>query len=482
MNKEQAMKGIQTVKNVLIGLLSAAFSGACGLFLGSLVNSPSWTTAVRLVGIAGVLVVIFANLLNGLLLWVVLEPYQNFWYLNIKMPSGIPDLSLNRLAIAFLFLIWTAKMAVGKKKLSPPRGVEIFMLMFCIMLLPSMAASLEGIRAAAQFLFDRLVTPFLVFILAKNLYEDRIALDKLIAVLAIIDIYLCFMVFYEHITGQPLFYIPGRQLEYTEHLPKIVSLLGNPAYIATVLAMILPMTFYKFVRASLPSARAFYGLLSIFAALGNFFCYNRGGWLALVVGVLILLFFERSYRRILLPLVLMIALLVLVFWQPISKSAVVSERLSGESSIRYRMIMLEMGQKMIRDHLLFGVGLNNFAYYYITYGGYWSTIAPVAPTPHNTYLLVLTTMGLVSFIPYVLIFLSMFLEMGGTLRRARKEPIDTALLVSGWAVIAAYTVSAAVIDIYVSTFTTLVFFCIIGMILGYVNWPSSSREQQQERL
>nr|MBC7244132.1 O-antigen ligase family protein [Chloroflexota bacterium] len=484
MNKEHALKGIRAAKHVLIGTLLVALTGAGGFFLGSLVCSPSWTNAVRLVGIVGVIAVILViliDLLNGLLLWIVLEPYQNFWYLNIKMPKGVPDLSLSRLAIAFLFLIWVAKMAVGKKKLCPPKGVEIFMLMFCIMAVPSLPASWQGISATMQFFFDRLVIPFLVFILAKNLYEDGIALDKLIAALAVIDIYLCFMVFYEHITGQPLFYVIGRQTVYTQHLRKIVSLLGNPAYIATVLAMIFPMTFYKFIRASLPSSRAFYGILSILAALGNFFCYNRGGWLALVVAVLILMFFERRYRQILLPIILMVAVLVLVLWQPISKSAVVSERLFGETSIRSRMRMLEMGQKMVRDHLLFGVGFDNFSQYYIKYGGYWSSIAVVPPTPHNTYLLVLTTMGLVSFIPYVMLFVSMFLEIVSALRRACKGTIDRALLLSGWAVIAAYTVSAMFIDIYISTFTSLVFFCITGMILGYVNHLSSSPEKQRER-
>lgn len=466
----QAIRGIQQAVKLAVGLLLITLVVAVGIFLGSLINSPNWTGAMRLVGLSGVISAILINPFNGLLLWIILEPYQKFWYLNIHMPRGIPDLSLNRIAIAFLCITWVAQLAIGKKKLRRPSGVEISMLIFCIMALPSVAASLEGLQSGVLVLFDKLITTFFVFVLVKNFYEDRVTLDKVAAMSAVIGIYLCFMVFYEHITGQALFYTLGRTTVYTQHLRKIVSLLGNPAYIATVLAMILPMTLYKFVKALSAPVRAFYGALSIIVVLGNFFCYNRGGWLALAVTLLILLFFDHNYRKILLPFVLIVAVLALIFWRQINESSLVAERLFSVNPIQFRLVMLEMSKKMIRDHLLFGVGFDNFAHYYFEYGGYWSIFAPVLPTPHNTYILVLTTMGLVSFIPYILIFLSMFLEMGNPLRRACKDKsIDQALLVSGWAVIAAYTVSAVAIDIYISTFVSLIFFCLTGAILGYVS-------------
>lgn len=468
--KTRTAKGIQLAKTLSISLLLMGLAITGGISLGRLIDSPNWMNAVRLAGIGGVIAIILANPITGMLLWIILEPYQRFWYLNISMPRGIPDLSLSRFAIAFLCIIWLANLATGKKRLRHVGGIEICIVMFSIMTLPAIAAGLEGFRGSIQILFDTLLVPFLVLVLAKNFYEGKETLDKLIIALIVIVLYLCFMIFYEHVTGQPLFYVLGRATVYTKHLRKIVSLLGNPAYHATVLAMIVPMTLYKFVRVSSNSARALYGFLSVLAMLGNFFCYNRGGWLALFMAILVLLLFEREYRRILLPFVLMMVVLLLAFWRQFTETPTFSERLANVTSVQFRLYMLKVSMKIIREHLLLGVGFDNFAYYYKQYGGYWSSYAPTPPTPHNTYIRILVTMGLAGLIPYVLLFLSTFLEMGSLLRRAdRGKGADRALLVSGWAAIIAYMVSAAAVDIYYSTFTSLICFCIAGVVLGHVS-------------
>jgi len=79
-------------------------------------------------------------------------------------------------------------------------------------------------------------------------------------------------------------------------------------------------------------------------------------------------------------------------------------------------------------------------------------------------------MGLAGAIPYLLIFLSMVWGIVSLLLRKRKGlKVDSALLVAGLAVVAVYCVSAAVIDLFVSSFTSLVFFAIMGTIMGYVS-------------
>lgn len=485
MDEARSAKWIQSGKTLLVGLLLIFFAVAFGLFLGDLVISPNWEDAVRLVVMGGLAVAILMSPVNGLLLWMIIAPYAQasfteIWrILNIRMPPGIPDLTPDRLAVGLLSVVFVAQLAIGKRRVRR-LGPEIFMVMFCVMVLPAVAAGLSGINSTGQVLLDRFITPFLVFALAKNLYEEKSGLEKLSATLAVIGIYLSFMIFYEHLTGQPLFTGIGRTTVYSRSLRKIVSLLGNPAFLGTVLGMIVPIALFRFVRERSPYARAFYGALFVTTLFGNFFCYNRGAWLALAVALLVLLF-ERQYRRILLPIVLIGALVGLVYWQAISASAVVAERLTNISSIRFRLDLLEVSQKIIRDHLLFGVGVGNFAYYYLQYGGHWETLAYDLPSPHNTYVLIFSTMGLVSVVPYVLIFASMFLQIVAMLRRSeRDDRVDRALLMSGLAVIVVYTVSAAAVDLYVNTFTSLVFFLITGTILGYVSHLRSPQRRAQE--
>jgi len=480
MKQTQPIGKISGTRSRWIGIgLTVLVGIAAATSLGFLLSSTHWENAVRWIGLGSVLIVIVLSPIDGLFLWLILEPYTPFWYLNIHMPSGIPDLSLSRLSVAFLCVVWMARLAARRRRLWRFGFVEVSMLLLCILMIPAIASSLSGLNRTLQLFLDKFITPFILFVLAKNLYDDRTGLDRLTAALAVIEGYLCFFLFYEHLTGRALFYTVGRTTVYTRSLRKIVSLLGNAAFLATILAMIAPIALYRFVRARTPFSRFLYGGMFALAVIGNFFCYNRGAWLALATGLLILILFEPEYRRLLLPLLIIAACVGLLYWGAISRSAVITERLSNVNSIRFRVNMLEVSQRMIEENLLFGVGFGNFADFYIQYGGHWELMAWDVPTPHNTYVLVLATMGLVTLTPYLMMFLSLFTEMGVMMRRGwRRFGADRALLVSGWSVVAAYMVSAAALDLYASTFTSLVLFSISGTIIGYVSSLRAEHRRQ----
>lgn len=459
--------------------LTAAVCILTATAIGSVLMSSAWESAVRFVGLGAVLVAILLSPINGLLLWLILEPFTTFWYLNIHMPAGIPDLSLSRLSVALLSVAWLAQLATRKKHIRRFGMTEAFMALMLLFMIPAIMSSVKGLNSALQTVLDKFISPFMLFILAKNLYEDQKGLDRLTVGLLIIESYLGFVLFYEHITGQPLFYTPGRTMVYTSHLRKIVGLLQNAAFLATILAMIAPIALYRFKRAKTPFSRFFFGGMFALAVIGNYFCYNRGAWLALAVSLLVMILLEREYRRVLLPVLLIAALLLVVYRQDVSQSTVITERLSNVNSIRFRLNMLQVSQRIVRDNLFFGVGVNSFASAYTQYGGHWELMAWDEPMPHNTYVLVLTTMGLVCLIPYVLMFASMALEMMVMMRRGWAElGADRALLASGCASIAAYAVSAAALDIYVNAFTSLVLFAISGTIIGYVSHLRSEHRRQ----
>jgi O-antigen ligase len=472
-----------TVRQLLGLVLSAIVVLAIAVSMGILIWSPNWSSAETIVGLGAVVTMIFVNPIYGLMLWIILEPYTPFWHLYIPMPSGIPDLSLSRLAVAFLCVVWLAQLATRKRRIRRFGSIEVWMVLFAILVMPSVAASAGGLVHSLQTLFDKFVTPFLVFVLAKNLYDEKVGLDRLIALMAVLESYLLYVLFYEQITGVPLFYTLGRTTVYTRHLRKIVGLLGNAAALATILAMIAPFALYKLVHTRSPYARAFYFCMFGLAVFGNFICWNRGSWLAMAVALLVLLLFEAKYRRILLPLLFVAAILVGVYWVQVTSSPVVTERLSNVNSIRFRINMLDVSQRMIKDNLLFGVGFDSFPTYYIQYGGHWELMAWDDPTPHNTYVLILATMGLAAFVPYFLMFLSVFAETGTMMRRHwRERGADHALLVSLWASVAAYMSTAATVDLYSSTLTSLVLFCLTGTVVGYVSHLRASWRGRHEEL
>ena len=470
MNGVRTVKWVQVGKTIVTGLVLTAIAVVLGSYLGRLLMGPNWQDAIRFAGLGTVLCVIVLNPALGLFLWIILEPFTRFWYLSLRLPPGIPDLSLGRLSIALLTLIWVAQLAGRKRRMRRLTMVEIAIGLFCVFSIPSVMASMRSLSYATQSLFDRFVGPFLVFILAKNLFDAKVGVQRLGGMLSVIGSYLSAMLFYERVTGQPVFYLMGRTTTYTRSLPKIVSLLGNPAFLGTVLAMIAPYALYRFVRERPGTVKTFHGLLFGVTSVASILCYNRGVWLALAGAFVVMLVLERQYRRVLLPVLLVTAIVGVLRWQTVTDSAIVTERLTNRSGVTFRLTMLGASERIVSTHPLFGVGLENFAYYFLLYGGHWETLAFDAPMPHNSYLLVLTTMGLAGAVPYVLVFLSM---AGGILsmlfRRRKDATVDSALLVTGLAVITVYTVSAAVIDLFISSFTSLVFFATAGTIMGYLS-------------
>lgn len=481
MIKAQSNKWMHWIQVMCVSLLLIAVAVTIGLFLGKVVISSNWQDAIRLAGLGGVLTMILMNPATGMMLWIILEPFTKFWYLSVRLPTGIPDLSLARLSMGTLAIVWAAQLAIGKRRMRRLSMAEISIIIFCLAAIPSVLSSVSGFNRSAQLLLDRFITPYLVFVLAKNLYDDKNGLNRLVAMLTVVGLYLSAMVIFEQVTGQPVFYLLGRTTTYSRSLRKIVSLLGNPAFLGTVLGMVVPIVLYKFVRARSSNSRLFFGALFALTMLGAILCYNRGAWLALAAALALMLLFEREYRRVLMPLILVVALVGALRWQMITSSPLVTERLTNVSGVTFRVTMLTASIKMIREHPIFGVGFDSFGYYYLLYGGHWETLAYDVPTPHNSYIQVLTTMGAVAFIPYVLVFLSILWNVLLALRRARYDKsIDPALLVAGGAVVIVYMVSAAAVDLFVTPFVTLICFACAGTLMGYVSQHNSRNNPPSE--
>jgi len=145
MSRVQSIGGIERAKTLLITLLLIILAVAVGLYLGNWIASPDWRAAVRFAVMGVLMLVILVSPLDGMLLWMMVAPFgeatfTEIWrILNFRMPPGIPDLTPDRLAVALLSILFVAHLGTGRRKLRP-LGSEMFMAMFCIMVLPAAAA------------------------------------------------------------------------------------------------------------------------------------------------------------------------------------------------------------------------------------------------------------------------------------------------------------------------------------------------------
>jgi len=455
-------------KTWIIAILLALTFAALGAFLATVLVSagPKRTLPITYVGIGTYVTSVLVNPVFGLLLWISTSPFARFLYLNIPFGSGIPDLSLDRLAAALSFVLLAAQLAIRKRNLSRLTVADLCIVLFVIGTGLSIPLAIASPRSTLQAYFDTQNVPFVVYFLAKNLITNRGAARATVATLLFMGAYLSFLVIHEQLTGNILFYPEGRTLVYTAHIRRMVGLLGNPAFFAIVLGMILPFNFRALVEAKRRRNQLVYLVLAGATLFALYLCYNRAGWLGALLALFFMASFYLRFRKLFLPFLLIVLVVILVMWGQISQSYVITERLTAQAPVEFRFNAIGVAIRMISANPLFGRGYGNFGYLYAKYASDW-TQTRVLPAPHNTYINILVSSGLAGFIPYVAMFAAVFFQGLLLWRRGRyNRAIDRTLVICMMGAVIVYATEIFFSDIVASPWVTAVFFFIVGAMLG----------------
>jgi len=213
-----------------------------------------------------------------------------------------------------------------------------------------------------------------------------------------------------------------------------------------------------------------------------FSLYNRAGWLGAVLVILVsAVYYPRLRRGVIVTLAALTPVAVLS-WNLVRNTSLVSERLTYDLSIDYRLRALQAVVALVRRTPVFGIGFGNFSILSLAEGlitkfsvNYW------VPTTHNSFFDVLASAGLSGLLPFLAIFALIAWQSWRLYRQGREEPaIDRSLIVALWAAFLAFCVTIATLDLAAAPFCAMVFWLIVGAVLGSQNW--SVREANRTRL
>ena len=450
----------------LIYGVAAVGTAVFGLKLGQMILSPRWTEPVTAVGLVLHILLILASPVLGFLTWIATSPFGRFAYQVINLGGGVPDLTLDRLVAALLVTLLVAQLATRQRRGVRIGPVEIFAVLYIAAMALSVSSSLMGRTKAIQNWFDYYAIPFVVYLVAKNLITNRQDLRAAMHVLLIIGLYMALLATREQITGDVWFYPPDRSVIYTADVRRVVALLGNPAYLALVINMAVPFVVYLFATTPSATAKLFYlGSLAILA-LGTFMCYNRAGWVELPLALLVMALFSPRFRKYLLPALIVLGLVLALGGTVFLADSRIAQRLFAQGPIVYRQRALGVALTMLREHLWFGVGFNNYPFYYSRYA-FWDPYLRNLPQPHNSYLTVALNAGLPAGICYVLMFAFFLWETWRLYRRAGERTFpDRTLIAALWGAVIAYLASSVVQDSIMGIYPTMILGFIMGMTTG----------------
>jgi putative inorganic carbon (HCO3(-)) transporter len=449
-------------------VLLAAVTIALGLAIGKKMTGREWTILVTATGLGIYVAVAVIDVRHAFLFWIVTAPFARFLDLEIELGRRIPNLTLNRLMVGTLLILFLAQVTIHRRKLARFTWADFFLIIFCLAGIVSLLPSELGLIKAIQSYFDLIMVPIVIYFLARNTITTRRDLRTVMFVLLIVGCYFAFLATREQLTGNVWFYPEDRSIQYTRSIRRVVGLLGNPAYIAVTIAMAVPWAWYLFLKAH----RRRVLLLMVIALMtaGVYFCMNRSGWAGLVISLVVLALFVPRFRRIFFLLLLVGVIVGGVYWTAIITSATVQERLEAQGPVDYRVDTWAIALRMIRDHPITGIGYQNFSEYYRRYGQ-WDIYLRAMPTPHNTYLGIILMGGIVAFVPFVaflgaIAYTALKLYFGA-LRNPRAYP-SADLVGTFLASLSAILVPAAVMDVLDGYYNTMIMFLILGAFFGAV--------------
>ena len=457
-----------------------------GLALGlTLWNPQRLPLTVALVASAFALLLVTLDPLLGLAAWIAISPFAPFLNLDIHLGEAIPDLALTRLAAGWGIVLLAAQAATRRRRLAPPNLLDATLFVFGVAIILSGLASIFGPSAGVQTAFDAYLLPFLAYALARNLVQTRRAARVVQITLVVIGAYLAFLVLQEQATGRVLFALDTVQFTYGTGLRRVVSLLGNPIFFGIPLAFSVVAGLLLLMAEKRRRGQALIVLLLLAFVAAAFYTYNRASWAGVVLGVLTPSLFFARLRRIVLPALAALALVGVLLWPTLSQQPIIKERLAYEDSVNDRLNNVNVALTLWRQSPVFGIGYGSFGLTALDQG-LLPRIAKYVPAPHNSYLFVLTSGGLLALVPYLLSFAVIAFDLwrfGRRLRRAvrpssprsqsnrapRDDPEVRArrgMVIGGWAILLIMVSTSLTYDVATGTLTSLMFYFFMGAVYG----------------
>jgi O-antigen ligase len=438
---------------------------ALGVLLGLALTSPLSNLTVSIVGILVHLVTILASPLNGLLLWMVSNPFGDL-YINISLGASLPDLSPTRFCVAFLCILLLAQAAIRKRKLAPFTSTDMVGILLMIGLGLSVINEYSTWQETIQGIFDEYYVPLLVYFFAKNLVTQRQDVNKVLGAVLFFGVYAALYAIYENRTGNILFF---RGTAYftmygDSGLHVLRGLLSRSDHFGALFSMVIPVGFYLYLKARTPTEKGLYVIVLGILFIGIYLTYKRTAWIAIGVIGLVIQWFYPQFRRLFLVLLLVCGAMLAATWNTVSQSAVVTDRINSKNStMDGRTDGWNAAIELWAQQPLFGYGFNNY-----------ETVAEKKGVDdaalENEHLGILFSAGLLGFVPYVAWFVLILRDSIRLFRRSQqnggeKPYVDKDLAVIFWGVLLGYLINYSTATAGIFS-VTMVFYMLTGSIVG----------------
>ena len=415
------------------------------------------------------------NMGYGVLIYFYSLTFLNYYW-RIVIPGYWPDIDIPRLVFVFIWVIFLLEIAVGGRRLLPATRIEFVMVLMVAAILISM--NTNG-KLFIRTMLNGFAIPYAMFVIGKNVFADRERLRKFILWFAVpLSIYFPVNHMFEHFRMTqfdfPRFIlspeIAGQEIHWGGRAMG-VFLQPSPTGFAIVASFVLSLYSLSKLRGALPKILSWF--LTMITPIAIFFSYTRSLYLGFTLSMTVLLLLSRKLKLFALVIVVAIALGIMANWSNVTTGERSAGGLATKETAVGRLTLLHASIAMFRDRPLFGVGFRNFmehAQPYVaqvrtTILGYREPWIGHNVSQHNHFLQILTEMGLMGFVPIVLVWFFMM----RTVVRARlveSSLYDSDFVVVVMAVCTQYLTSSMFTEPRWFEFMSVLPFFLGGIVVG----------------
>ncbi len=227
-----------------------------------------------------------------------------------------------------------------------------------------------------------------------------------------------------------------------EGVRRVLAVYGSPNNLALFLERALPVLLALALFAPEPSRRVVFALGAVPVALCIYLTYSRGAWL-LALPAAMLFIALLSGRRVRLAVIALVVVGAIALIPFTGTDRFWSLFETGTGTGFFRVSVWQSGLAMLRDHPIFGVGLDNFLYEFPNYINPDAWREPNLSHPHNILLDFWLRMGALGLAVMIFMLVQFYRQGVRALRRNGTKAIALGLMAGMTAALAHGMIDAA---------------------------------------
>ncbi len=410
----------------------------------------------------------------ALILWLLtMSGFQHAF--RVPMP-GLPDLSIDRLLLMWILVMFMLQIVIYKRKLIGPFTLDILVVVHTVYIMVNMIITQPD---GLPFWVASSFVPAFAYMYGRHILKSDKQIAVIFGFILALSIYYSITAIGEHF-GLDFLVWPKQILDphygHLWHPGRSRGPVMHPPLFGQLISMMIPVVFLFLARRGNLLYKALIGGSLLLSFAGLFLAYTRGPWLATAASLPVLGILRPQYRRILGGLAVLGLVIGTLGLFQLANSDFLQERLNSENTMHNRLAFFIMSTKMIADNPLFGVGYFNAKNKHWLYNeggdlpffGHVSKRSGRDTVPHDIYLGRAADEGLVSIAMLAAMFILTFREF---LRKWRANPQNTWFnrntMAAMAAVMVSYLVGGMVIDYRYFDLINVIFYLFMGLIYAY---------------